>query len=241
MPRFRLNYANVVSTLALFLALGGTSYAIARNSVGERELKDGAVSSRKIRDGSIQTGDLASGALVSGARGPRGPVGPPGPLLGAGGDLEGEFPNPRVRAGAVGADELANPYVFRARKVASQDTPANGPTQVLLGAEDFDPHGDFDPGTSKYTIPVKGIYQFSGSTSTCCGGGRMFIEIATSRPERVIRGSDYTLPGIHQSVASGLLSLERGDTVQLNVWTSAVNTMGPSVVTFLSGFLVAPS
>ena len=32
--RPQLSYANVVSTGALFVALGGTSYAVARNSVG---------------------------------------------------------------------------------------------------------------------------------------------------------------------------------------------------------------
>ena len=34
MRRPQLSYANVMSTIAVFIALGGTSYAVARNSVG---------------------------------------------------------------------------------------------------------------------------------------------------------------------------------------------------------------
>jgi hypothetical protein len=43
--RDRLSYANVVATIALFVALGGGAYAITlgRNTVGSKQLKPGAV------------------------------------------------------------------------------------------------------------------------------------------------------------------------------------------------------
>lgn len=66
-----LSFANVISCVALFVALGGTSYAIVkvpRNSVGSREVKNR----------SLKAVDLASGA-IQGARGARGPQGPAGP------------------------------------------------------------------------------------------------------------------------------------------------------------------
>lgn len=46
-----LSYANVVATVALFVALGGASYAaieLPRNSVGTPQLRDGAVTERKL-------------------------------------------------------------------------------------------------------------------------------------------------------------------------------------------------
>ena len=45
-----VSYANVMSTLALFVALGGTSYALTlpRNSVGSSQLKSDSVG--RIRD-----------------------------------------------------------------------------------------------------------------------------------------------------------------------------------------------
>lgn len=79
LPRF--TYANVMSTVAVFIALGGTSFAavkLSKGSVGERELKTGAVTSAKLKDGTIAPADLAPGTALSGPRGPRGTEGPQG-------------------------------------------------------------------------------------------------------------------------------------------------------------------
>jgi hypothetical protein len=84
--RHRGNYAKVMSTLAVFVALGGTSYAVTlpRNSVGSGQLKPesvgrseirrGAVRSGEIRDQSVHTRDISAAAR----RGLRGQQGPPG-------------------------------------------------------------------------------------------------------------------------------------------------------------------
>lgn len=66
-PRIRLTYANVVSTLALFLALGGVSYAAVKlpaNSVGEKQLKKNAVTGKKIKKNAI-TGDKIKAGTIS--------------------------------------------------------------------------------------------------------------------------------------------------------------------------------
>lgn len=77
----RLTYANVAATLALFLALGGTSYAavkLAPGSVGTKELRSGAVTSDKVKKGSLQRRDFKPGQLPPGATGPQGLAGPQG-------------------------------------------------------------------------------------------------------------------------------------------------------------------
>src|SRR4051794_2689954 len=94
--RSRLTFANVTSCLALFIALGGTSYAVTslpRNSVGSNqlrsksvgssELKTSAVSSRAIKNGSVLTTDLSAAARASlrGQTGAAGPAGPAGTTL----------------------------------------------------------------------------------------------------------------------------------------------------------------
>jgi hypothetical protein len=89
--RSKLTFANVASSLALFIALGGTGYAaikLPRNSVGSAqiraravgssELRSGAVTSRAIRRGTIATSDLSTKARAS-LRGLQGPMGPAGP------------------------------------------------------------------------------------------------------------------------------------------------------------------
>ena len=70
------SYANVAATLALFVALGGTSYAavtLAPASVKAKHLAAGAVTTAKVKNGSLKAADFASGHLPAGARGATGP------------------------------------------------------------------------------------------------------------------------------------------------------------------------
>ena len=63
--RARLSYANVMATLAVFIALGGT--ATAAVLVTGREVSDGSLTGRDLRDRSVGTRDLAPSS-VSGNR-----------------------------------------------------------------------------------------------------------------------------------------------------------------------------
>ena len=76
-----LSYANVTATVALVVALGGTSYAaitLPRNSVGTRQLRPGAVRSQDVKNGTLRTVDFSRSAR-NGLAGPTGPAGPHGP------------------------------------------------------------------------------------------------------------------------------------------------------------------
>jgi hypothetical protein len=79
-------YANVASTLALVVALGGTSYAavaIPKNSVGSKQIIDSSVKSRDVKNGSLKGVDFKAGQIPVGPQGPAGPagaVGPQGPI-----------------------------------------------------------------------------------------------------------------------------------------------------------------
>jgi hypothetical protein len=61
--RARVTYANTTSTLALFVALGGTSYAIATGAIGSREIKNNSVRSKDVRNGTILGKDVRREAL----------------------------------------------------------------------------------------------------------------------------------------------------------------------------------
>jgi hypothetical protein len=78
----------LVALSALFVALGGTGYAatrlLPRNSVGEHQLRNSAVTSSKIRPRTIRLSDMATSTRNSlrgqtGPQGPQGPTGPQGP------------------------------------------------------------------------------------------------------------------------------------------------------------------
>ncbi len=87
----RLTYANVIATLALFVALGGSSYAavnLPRNSVGSAELKTNSVGATEIKRKAVRTSEISdrsirlrdiSTSARNALHGQTGPAGPPGP------------------------------------------------------------------------------------------------------------------------------------------------------------------
>ena len=80
--RSALTYANVMATIAVFIALGGGAYAavkLPKNSVGGAQIKKNAVTSTKVKNGSLKKGDFAKNQLPTGAPGPVGPAGARGP------------------------------------------------------------------------------------------------------------------------------------------------------------------
>ena len=89
--RSKLSYANVVATLALFVALGGSSYAaiaLSNNSVKSKHIGKGqvkradigrnAVNSAKVKNLSLLAKDFKAGQLPAGPKGDPGDPGAPG-------------------------------------------------------------------------------------------------------------------------------------------------------------------
>ncbi len=139
--RRRLSYANVMATLAIFVALGGTSYAVTQigsaqiknNSVRGADLKNNDVDSADIENGSLLGQDFKAGQLPAGATGAPGPEGSPGSQGGQG---------PKGDAGPAGADGTARGYArvdFAGDLVAAQSKGVVAVTE----ARDM---GTYDPG-----------------------------------------------------------------------------------------------
>lgn len=66
----RITYANVMSTIAVFLVLGGATAiaaGLAKNSVGPKQLKKNAVTTKKIKNNAVTTAKIKNGA-VTGAK-----------------------------------------------------------------------------------------------------------------------------------------------------------------------------
>jgi hypothetical protein len=68
--RSRITYANVIASLALFMAMGGTGYALSlpKASVGAKQLKKGAVTSKKVKNASLLEKDFKAGQLPAGPK-----------------------------------------------------------------------------------------------------------------------------------------------------------------------------
>ena len=65
----RFMRGNTIALLALFIALGGTTYAataLPKNSVGTKQLKKNAVTSVKIKNSNVTNGKIANNAVTGG-------------------------------------------------------------------------------------------------------------------------------------------------------------------------------
>jgi len=84
--RPRLTYANVTATVAVFLALGGGSYAaisitgknVKDSSLTGKDIKNSSLTTSDVKNSSLLAADFKSGQLPAGARGAQGPAGPQG-------------------------------------------------------------------------------------------------------------------------------------------------------------------
>ena len=87
--RARLSYANVVATIALFVALGGSSYAAIKvtgknvkdSSLTGKDIKNSTVTSSDVKNRSLLAADFKAGQLPAGPQGIQGPAGAPATKL----------------------------------------------------------------------------------------------------------------------------------------------------------------
>ena len=195
--RAGLTYANVMATTAVFIALGGSSYAaiaLQRNSVKNRHLAPHAVTSPKVLDGSLLLRDFKAGQVLNGAPGAAGPVGPVGPT-GLGG-----LAGPAGTPGAQGATGAPGPQGAPGAQGPTGETGPQGlpgasgspdtPSQVLAKLLQVDGAGttldaDLIDGLNSTALQRRG-------TSTSCPAGERVTAIAVTGD--VTCATDSTVP-----------------------------------------------
>ena len=175
------SYANVTATLALVIALGGTSYAAIK-------LPRNSVTSATVKDRSLMKKDFKTGQLPAGKRGPAGPQGPAGEAGagGAGGGGGGAFFNRAERSELIPgpADQTiqnlnlpAGNWVVTAKFVAENGTTTEGVGKLsctlTLGGTVIDhlgpaPGTDFDPGAANFVLTGAGTLGGPGAATVVC-------------------------------------------------------------------------
>jgi trimeric autotransporter adhesin len=141
-----LSYANVMATLALFVALGGGAYAaseLAKDSVGPKQLKKNAVTSRAVKNGQVKSVDVANegltgadikdGAVKSVEIGDGVVTGPKLAAAAVGGAqlVDGAITSAKIADGAVGSSDLDPNTVGDIISIAGTLTSAAPPKAIL--------------------------------------------------------------------------------------------------------------
>lgn len=197
--RAKLTYANVVSTICLFLVLaGGAAYAathLKKNSVGTKQLKNGAVTQKKI--------SKAAQNALKGQTGPVGPTGPSGtgPAFGVSRDdrvqvtsLDIENPTALVTLTGLPAGSYAITAKTFLDATGSEDlakcrllAPATGPGQdvdemfAFMGIE-------FPGDSSTLPIPLQMLHTFpadGGSVRLACSHQHLELQAINPRIQAI--------------------------------------------------------
>jgi hypothetical protein len=192
MIRDRLSYANVMATIALFVALGGVGYAaikVPRNSVGSKQIKEDAVKASELASDSVDSFNVLDGSI-------------------AGNDI---LPNTiggnQIGGGAIESAQLADGSVTEAKL----DTPASFTSAGLPDAFGTcggvgDSWGSFSPdvnnSVSYYRDPT-GIVHLRGIAVKCGAATNTIFSL----PEGYRPGKQEILPSFNSGFTAGGVSV----------------------------------
>ncbi|HTT95214.1 MAG TPA: hypothetical protein VMF55_11115 [Solirubrobacterales bacterium] len=243
MKRFRprLTYANVIASLALFVALGGSAVAagLAKNSVGPKQLKKGAVTAPKLAKQAVVSGKIAPKAVTAGKLGPNAVL--PG-NLGAG-IIDGS----KIAASAVTAEKIKNNVVttnkitnaavtsqkLAASAVASGNIATGAVTKEKIAAGVL---GNVE--NLKTSQTERGVFNLGGTKAegdeASAFGAVSFQQILAANPASVqVVQKGATIPGVCAGLGAGNTTPEAAAGVVCLYLTTETNLegVGPAAVT----------
>jgi hypothetical protein len=197
-----------MATVAVFVALGGSGYAavtLSKNSVGSKQLKNGAVNhsdlaknavtSTNVKNGSLLSADFKPGQLVAGAPGPQGLQGPKGDS-GAKGDTGATGTQGPAGPTAGFADTFSTPPAFASVENVRRSQTITLPTagRLFLNARSYEvvtcsPSGTVTYGIYVDDIPVPG----SGITVPDISSQANYKNIFTAGISLQLASGDHTI------------------------------------------------
>lgn len=152
MIRKHLSYANVMSSIAVFLLLGGGA-AIAANQkqkrIGTNQIKASAITAGKIKDGAVTNSKLADGSVTSSKI------------------VDGSISNSKLQSNSVGGNQLQGDSVTGDKVVESSlsEVPSASSANPVAFAK-VAANGVLDGGASKGITSVN--VSHSGGTGVYC-------------------------------------------------------------------------
>jgi hypothetical protein len=193
----RLSYANVVSTLALFIALTGASAfaanQLAAKSVGEKQLRPGAVTANKLRKNAVTAPKIAAGAVQQGKL------------------ASGSITAPKLTPGAVESGSLAAGAVTN-EKLANDSVSGEKVVESTLSQVPSANNANFASSADSANPPAFASVDFEGNVNaslsknvaaTRKSAGIYCISVAAFNP----RGAQVTPRNINDGEASAFVTI----------------------------------
>ncbi|HTX69696.1 MAG TPA: hypothetical protein VMH50_11205 [Thermoleophilia bacterium] len=214
--------AMIVACVALFVALGGTSYAAVKlpaSSVGTKQIKNSAVTGAKVKDGSLTGADIklsTLGKVPSAAAADTATAATTASTVSDG----------AVTTGKIGALPGAHVHAGTAQNVADSTG-----TNLSFSVADYNVGGVYDAThPDRLTAPVAGKYLIIGSA--------FWPANAVGERNLVISKNSYTMAacelpgatgmdGLAQQV-SAVLQLDAGDVIRLWTYQNSGSTLNAS-------------
>jgi len=173
-----LSYANVMSTIAVFLLLGGATAVAAKKQtqkIGTTQLKASAVTTNKIKNGAISDAKLGAAAVSTGKL------------------ADGSVTGSKIADGAVGGSKIAGdavtgdkvneatlsevPSANSANPVAFARVGANGIVDAANSKGITSPNVTHTGGSGVYCISVPSFTPRGGQVTTQAGGAASSAQI----------------------------------------------------------------
>jgi hypothetical protein len=161
--RNHLSFANVISVIALFVALGGASYAavtLPKNSVGPKQIKKRAVRNKHINKNAVSASKIQGNSISSSKI------------------ADGSVFSDDLADNSVGASELADNSVG-ASDLADNSVGSGEVTDGSLGQNDFAPGA---------TLPGHVNVQFTQSGADLANGAEVSIDAQCLAGQTAIGG-----------------------------------------------------
>lgn len=222
--RTRLTFANVVSVIALFVALGGTSVAavtLVRNSVKSKHVAANAITSPKVKDASLLAQDFGPGELPRGEEGEKGDTGAPGsPGTPGAPGTPGTPGTPGSPAASWVAGNAGEPLVSQS---GGSGTSAYSPMGTSSPAGNFGSRTQLSPNA---TIVVRDLV-VSQDTPPGAGGQIQYKLVDVTDGKVVLM--DCTIAGTAKSCNTGSEAVTVSPASKLSI---EVSRIGPTAATF---------
>ena len=192
--RKRLTYANVMSSIAVFLVIGGgaafAATQLPKNSVGPKQLKKSAVKTSKISNQAVKAGKLATNAVTTNRI------------------RDAAVTGPKIAAGAVTGDKIAAGAVGRGNLAEAALLPR------AYAYVEFSGEVTNSIGIPNATNPVTGTYCFDLAFTP---------SHAQATGEADGEGNDLASVAI-AGIGGGLTNCPAGTDVEVEMWDTGSNS-----------------